>query len=136
MTDEYKNECRCFIVSFRLTAEQAARIDEAARTLKKPRTRSDYCRATALHQSRQQVPQPVPPLRRPARRLPALDTQQLSRILGQLGKIGGNLNQLAKNANTNSLLPEIKILNEIKASVVAAKAAILSTLNRGCDDGD
>ena len=125
------------IISFRLTAEQVARIGEAAKALKNPRTRADYCRAAALFQAKQQVPGPVIPLRRPSRRLPARDTQLLCQILGQLGKIGSNINQITKLANSMASVPETKILHEIRTAVLAAKTSVVAALAGGGDaNGD
>ena len=79
---------RDVVVAFRLTASEAAHVDEAAAALKRPRTRGDFSRAATLHGARQRVPEPTPPLRLPPRRLPALDVQMLSRILVDVGQLG------------------------------------------------
>lgn len=39
------------------------------------------------------------------RRTPAPDAAQLARLLGQLGKVGSNLNQLTRLANQHQLVP-------------------------------
>lgn len=129
MSDLIKHTSRSFVVSFRLTAEEAARIDAAALKLKSPRSRSDYCRAASLYTSRQQVPDAVKRLRRPARRLPALDTQVLSKILGQIGKIGSNVNQLARSANSTPTNPSVKVLVSISSEITLIKQALLTTLH-------
>jgi len=63
---------------------------------------------------------------RPVRRGPA-DRRELAKLLGQLGRIGGNLNQLAKAANTGVLV----YTNEIDAALAElrqTRAAIMTAL--------
>jgi hypothetical protein len=86
---------RAIIVAFRLTASEAGHVEEAAAALKRPRTRGDFCRAAALYIARQRVPEPAKPVRLPPRRLPALDTQLLSKLLAAVGQLGHDLNQVA-----------------------------------------
>ena len=103
-------EPRDVVVAFRLTLQEAAHLDAAAQALRQPRTRGDFARASALHHAKARVPPPAKPIRRRARRLPALDTQLLAKILAQLGKIGSNVNQLARVSNSCGVPPVPKAL--------------------------
>jgi len=127
-------EARTVVISIRVRPDEAAHIDAAGRALRTPRGRADYVRAAALHAARAKVPPPAKPVRRPARRLPALDTRLLGQLLGQVGKLGGNLNQLAKAANTSGALPPITAIAELTREVVAIRAALTAAL-RGEEDG-
>lgn len=123
------------VVAFRLTAQEAAHIDAAGAALRHPRARADYARAATLHLARRQVPAPSKPIRRPARRRPALDTRVLGQILAQVGKIGSNLNQLAKVANSTQALPTVPTLSAITREVTAIRSALTTALT-GADDGN
>jgi hypothetical protein len=74
----------------RLTAEERAAIEAAAS--RAGLTLASYARGQMLG-----GPQP-----RAARR-PPVETRQLARILGELGKIGSNINQLARAGNIGLL---------------------------------
>lgn len=50
-----------------------------------------------------------------AQRRPPVDRQELARLLGHLGKIGGNLNQVARALHQRDYPP----LDEIKAALAA-----------------
>lgn len=54
------------------------------------------------------------PARR-SRRRP--DVQELHRITGQIGKLGGNVNQLARIAHQTERLPELAALERIRAQL-------------------
>lgn len=121
---------RSIVIAFRVTPSEAAHLDAAAKALRQPRQRADYCRAAALHLAKARVPAPVAPVRRPARRMPAADFRLLGQILGQVGKLGANLNQLARIANSNGILPPD--LSGLTAEVVAIRATLAAAL-RGDD---
>ena len=123
------------IVAFRLTAQEAAHLMAAGTALRQPRSLADYCRAAALHLARRQVPAPSTPIRRPARRRPALDTRLLGQVLAQVGKLGSNLNQLAKVANSTRNLPTATTLATIAQEVTAIRQALTVALT-GADDGN
>lgn len=125
---------RDIVVAFRLTPIEAAHIDAAGKALKLPRGRADYARAIALHYAKQKVPAPSKPIRRPARRRPALDTQILAKLLGQVGKLGNNVNQLAARANANNVLPTAAILGTVAAEVSAIRATLTTALDGGDSD--
>jgi hypothetical protein len=128
------SEPRSVVVSIRFRPDEAAHVDAAGQTLRQPRGRADFCRAASLHAARAKVPPPSKPVRRPARRLPALDTRLLGRILGAVGKIGGHTNQLAKIANATGTLPTTDALSMIAAEVTAVRLALTAAL-RGEEDG-
>lgn len=126
--DTQKPIPRDVIVSFRITADEAGRIDGASSALKRPRSRSDFCRATALYNSQQAVPAPTKPVRHPPKRLPALETRLLSSVLGQLGKLGSNINQMAQVANTAQKLPTERKLDSISTEITEMRSAISGIL--------
>lgn len=123
------------VVAFRLTAQEAAHIDAAGAALRQPRARADYARAATLHLARHQVPAPTKPIRRPARRRPALDTRILGQILAQVGKLGATVNQLAKVANTTQALPKAATLSAIAQEVAAIRGSLTTALT-GAHDQD
>lgn len=129
------NTSKTVVVSFRLTPAQTAHIDAAVLGGKIRRTRSDWCRAVALYVAKQKVPEPVKPRRKPARRKPAADIEALARILGRIGKIGGNINQLARHANQGGDLPSKKALAEIADKIDQIRRTVQSVL-AGKEGGD
>ena len=125
------------VISFRVSAADAAHIDTAGEALKNPRYRSDFARAATLHFARQKVPAPVKPLRAPGRRKATADVQVLSRILGELGKIGSNVNQMARAFNQGGGEPSIEMLRGTAADLLEIKIAISEALTgKGAGNGD
>ncbi|CAO3455472.1 hypothetical protein [Azospirillum argentinense] len=124
------------VVSYRLTAAEAAHIDAAAAKMTPSRTRQDWCRAAALHAARIKVPTPPPPRRNSARRLPKADVRALAAVLAQLGKIGSNLNQIARRLNTTGRLLEGDRLHETLDEVAAAARLVRAALEGRGDDDD
>lgn len=112
---------KVIVISFRVTNEQAAIIDEAAKNLKNKRSRSDWSRAVVLHQSKQKVPYPVKPRNFRRRNKPSADIEILARILGQLGKIGSNVNQIARAYNKTGNPPKSDILADISNNILSIK---------------
>jgi hypothetical protein len=66
-----------------------------------------------------------------APRVALADRQQFARILAEAGKIGSNVNQLARVANTNGELPAASELESIWQQVNAIRSALMSALGRG-----
>lgn len=126
---------RDIVIAYRLTAQEAAHLTAAGQALRTPRGLADYCRAAALHLARRQVPAPSKPIRRPARRRPALDVQLLGKLLAAIGKIGGNINQLAARANAANALPTAATLATIAREVSAIRQALTTALT-GADEQD
>jgi hypothetical protein len=99
---------RDVILPIRLTAEEFAIIEHDAE--RAGLTRSSYVRSVVLNA-------PVP---RGGKR-PHIHREELGKLLGHIGKIGSNLNQIARAANSNipyshqvleSSLEDIKILHQ------------------------
>ena len=63
-------------------------------------------------------------------RKPPVQKAELARLLGELGKIGSNVNQLARAYNQYRGLPEEQDLAAIKADLMAMRAAIMQALGR------
>ncbi len=104
------------ILPIRLSDEEHAVIDEAA--ARAGLVVSSYARQALLGA-------PAP---RQVRR-PAVERRELVRLLGELGHIGGNLNQLAKAANSGVIVYQ----GEIDAALhglTEARDAILKALGR------
>ncbi len=103
-------------LTIRLSPEERATIDEAAE--RAGLMTGSYTRQTLLGG-------PAP---RQVRR-PIAERKELARILGQLGHIGGNLNQIAKNMNTGVLVYEAEI-DAACAALVSMRDAVLKALGR------
>jgi hypothetical protein len=63
-------------------------------------------------------------------RRPPVERGELARILGELGKIGSNVNQIAKAIHTTRNLPSWSELAEIKADIAVLRAAVIKALGR------
>jgi Bacterial mobilisation protein (MobC) len=100
-------------LTIRLNLAERAAIDYAAE--RAGLTAGSYARNTLLG-----APMPRQMRRR------AVDGPALARVLGELGKIGGNLNQLAKASNSGVLLyageiaPAALAILEMRDAVMAA----------------
>ena len=64
-------------------------------------------------------------------RRPAIERETLARILGELGKLGSNVNQIAHWANAVRAAPSLRELELMQADIAAMRAAILKALDRG-----
>ncbi len=131
-----ENTARTEVISFRLTPTELAHIDAAGAALTAPRRRSDFARACALMAARQQVPEPSRPIRHPARRKPAADVQALTKILAALGKLGSNVNQMARVANSNGTLPTEIALRGIADEVLSIRNSVTAALTGEASNGD
>jgi hypothetical protein len=116
MTSGTEKRVRDRILTVRLSAEERAAIDEAAN--KAGLVVGSYARQAMLGA-------PAP---RQVRR-PPVERRELARLLGELGKIGGNLNQLAKAANTG-ILTYGGDIDAALAGLAEVKDAILRALGR------
>ncbi len=126
---------RSIVVAFRLTETEAARIQAAAAGLIPPRSRSDFCRAIALHAARLRVPGPVKPIRLRPRNLPALDVQLLSKTLAEVGKLGSNINQLARVAHINGAMPSFHALAAMARIIAEVRDEVGAALRGGSGAG-
>jgi mobilization protein NikA len=116
MSHGSEKRARTCHLTIRLTPEERAAIDDAA----------DRAGLTSGSYARQAVMgAPVP---RQVRR-PPVERRELARLLGELGKIGGNLNQLARAANTGVLLYESEI-DVALGGLVEVRDAIMKALGR------
>lgn len=68
------------------------------------------------------------PVPRQVRR-PSVDTQYLARLLGHIGKIGGNINQLAKKAN-QGIAPQLDALQAELTALKTLRQEIKQALGR------
>jgi Bacterial mobilisation protein (MobC) len=103
-------------LTMRLTPDERAAIDAAAE--RAGVTAGSYARHAVLG-----VPAP-----RQARR-PPIERRELARLLGELGHIGGNLNQLARAANQGIVAYEGEVLAALK-ELSGVREAILKALGR------
>ena len=116
MTSGTEKRVRRINFPIRLSAEERAVIDAAAE--RAGLTTSSYARQVLLGA-------PAP---RQVRR-PPVERRELARLLGELGKIGGNLNQLARAANQGLVVYD----NEIAVALAGLRVlrdAILKALGR------
>lgn len=103
-------------LTIRFTPDERAQVDDHA--ARAGLTSGSYARQVLLGA-------PAP---RQVRRPPA-ERKELVRILGQLGHVGGNINQLAHHANANMPLSK-RGLDEALADLRQARDAILRALGR------
>lgn len=109
------------IVKVRCTVDEAAQLAAVAR--RQGKTISSCVRDTLITADALSAP-------KPRRRTPAADERDLARILGQLGKWGSNLNQLAHQANMDEPVRPSQF-EELADQVRTASRAVLEALGRG-----
>ena len=107
---------RDYILPVRLSQDERAAIDAAAE--RAGLTVGSYARQVLLGA-------PAP---RQVRR-PPVERRELVRLLGELGKIGGNLNQLAKSVHSGIVVYTGEI-DTVIASLLEVRNAILAALGR------
>src|ERR1700684_1388584 len=93
---------KAYLVTSRYDADEFAELEEAAS--KAGLTRASYQRVQSLSKSKT----------RSTRRAP-IEKELLAKVLGQLGKVGSNLNQIARSSPLD---------REVGAEVVAALVAV------------
>ena len=116
MTSGSEKRVRGSVLPVRLAAEERAALDAAAE--KAGLTTSSYARQAMLGA-------PAP---RQVRR-PPVERRELARLLGEVGKVGGNLNQIARALNTGILVYEGEIETAL-SGLAEVRAAILKALGR------
>lgn len=114
MTSGTEKRIRDRILTIRFSAEERAAIDEAA-------DRAGLVVGSYARQVLLGAPAPRQVRRRP------IERRELVRILGQLGHIGSNLNQLAKDRNTGTVVHDGEIATAARA-VVEMRDAILKAM--------
>jgi hypothetical protein len=105
-------------IAVRVTERDRERIEQAAREagLKI----GGYLRALALGSA---GPRAV--------KRPRAEREQLARILGEIGKLGSNVNQLAKWSNTDKSAASRDDLAQMRAAIAAMRAHVMKALDRG-----
>ena len=105
-------------IAVRCTAQERVAISDAA--AKCGLAVGAYLRATALGS-------PGP---RAVRR-PPIERTELARLLGHLGKVGSNINQLAYGYNRSGTLPGFPEMLAIRREVGEMRDALIKALGRG-----
>jgi hypothetical protein len=104
-------------ITVRCTAQDHAAIDEQA--TKAGLSVAAYLRALALG-----APGPR------AVRRPPVERVELAKLLGAVGKLGGNVNQIAKAVHTTRNLPSWSELAAIQQEIAQIREAIFRALGR------
>ena len=104
-------------LNLRCTAAQYAEVDEAA-------TRAGLSLGAFLRAKAFGSPGP-----RAARR-PPVELAELARLLGQIGKLGSNVNQLAHHANQGQDGPALVELRLMRRDLAVLRIATLNALGR------
>ena len=110
-------------ISVRCTAAERAKIDEAARQA--GLSIGAYLRSLALGRA---GPRAV--------RRPPIERKELARLLGHLGKVGSNVNQLAYAFNRDRRIPGLAELTAIRQQVGELRDALMKALGREGHPGD
>jgi hypothetical protein len=116
MSSGSEKRVRKRILPIRLSEEEHAVIDQAA-------DRAGLVIGSYARQALLGAPAP-----RQVRR-PAVERRELARLLGELGKIGGNLNQLAKAMNSGLLIYEGEVDTALHG-LAEMRDAVLKALGR------
>jgi hypothetical protein len=114
MTSGTEKRVRTSHLTIRLAPDERAKIDEAASSA--GLMPGSYARQALLGG----------PVARPVKRRP-IERRELARLLGELGHIGGNLNQIAKNLNTGVLVYEAEIGSAL-AALIQMRDAVMTAL--------
>jgi hypothetical protein len=104
-------------ISIRCTAKDHAVINETA--TKAGLSVGAYLRSLALGST---GPRAV--------RRPPIERKELARLLGHIGKVGSNINQLAHGFNRNGTLPGYPVLLAIRAEIGEMREALMKALGR------
>jgi hypothetical protein len=110
-------------IAVRCTAQERETITEAA--AKSGLAIGAYLRATALG-----TPGPR------AVRRPPIERKELARLLGHLGKVGSNINQLAYAFNRDRTSPSLAELVTMREQVLELRDALMKALGRVGQPGD
>ena len=110
-------DAKTSFISVRCTAKERSQIDEAARAA--GLSVGAYLRVLALGKT---GPRAV--------RRPPVERKELARLLGHLGKVGSNLNQLAHAFNRDRRVPGLAELNDIRGYVAGMRDALMAALGR------
>jgi hypothetical protein len=116
MTHGSEKRVRTKYLTIRLSPEERAQIDAAA----------DRAGFTSASYARQVLLGAPPP--RQVRR-PPIERRELARLLGELGHVGSNVNQIARRVNTGDGFDGWE-LRQALGSISLMRGAILSALGR------
>ena len=105
-------------IGLRVTKADHARIDEKAQAA--GYKIGGYLRALALGSAGAR-----------AVKRPRVEREQLARLLGEIGKLGSNVNQIAKWSNTERSAASLAELAQIRADIGALRDAVMKALDRG-----
>ncbi len=130
-----KSPKRLHTVAFRLTDDELGKLQAAAARLVHKRSPSDLARAVVCRWSHAQVPEPCRPRRHPMKRMPSVEVKALAALTAEIGRLGSNVNQIARRANQGGALPQTAALETIMVEVARIKDAVERAL-RGGGDGD
>lgn len=111
------DDAKTSFISVRCTAKERSKIDETARQA--GLSIGAFLRALALGSA---GPRAV--------RRPPIERKELARLLGHLGKVGSNLNQLAHAFNRDRSIPGADELNAIRKQVGELRDALMKALGR------
>ena len=62
---------------------------------------------------------------------PRIERAELARLLGEIGKLGSNVNQIAKAFNSTGAVPASPELRAMQGDIAAIRAALMEALGRG-----
>lgn len=110
-------EARTKLIPVRCTADERAAIKAVAD--KAGLSVGAFLRAAALGDA---GPRAV--------RRPPIERKELARLLGHLGKVGSNINQLAYAFNSRGRVPALAELNRIREYVGEMRDALMTALGR------
>lgn len=64
-------------------------------------------------------------------RRPTVDREQLALLLGKIGNLAGNVNQIAKFCNATRTPADARMLDGMKADIAAMRDELMKALGRG-----
>ena len=62
---------------------------------------------------------------------PPIERKQLAKLLGEIGKLGSNVNQIARWANTDKRAPDDRVLALMRENIAAMRAEVMKALDHG-----
>ena len=62
---------------------------------------------------------------------PRIEREQLAKLLGEIGKLGSNVNQIARWANTDKRAPDDRVLALMREDIAAMRAEVMKALDHG-----
>lgn len=111
------DDAKTSFVSVRCTAGERVLIDTAA--ARAGLSVGAYLRTLALGKAGPR-----------AKRRPPIERTELARLLGELGKVGSNLNQIAHAYNSRGRAPELDELAALRRAVERIRDALMAALGR------